>query len=89
MKLHIISVRDIVADVYGQPIFAPSLGGAIRSFGDAINNQDKTDNLAKHPEHFEFWLLGEYDDETGTITAYDTGQRKQLAAGANLVITKQ
>lgn len=78
-----ISTRDIVANVYSIPQFVPYLGHAIRSFGDQCRSKEKDNVLAKHPEDFELWHLGEYDDGTGTYTAFPMEQRKQLAVGAN------
>lgn len=84
MKMHILCLRDIVANVWGQPTFAGNVGAAVRQFGDAcVNTQDENNILAKHPEDFEFWEIGEYDDETGIITPFPQEKRRQVAIGAN------
>lgn len=87
MKMQIVATRDIVANLYGQPMFVPTLGQAIRSFGDGCQNTGDANNiLAKHPQDFELWHLGEYDDETGRfLVEHDdsTFERKQIAVGAN------
>lgn len=85
MKLFIIATRDVVANVYSQPMFVPHLGGAIRSFGDECKRKEPGNILAAHPEDFELWHLGEYDDNTGT---YEETDRKQIAVGANYRETK-
>ena len=46
MSYKIVIVRDIKANVYGNPMFVNSLGGAIRSFGDEIAKEDET------PSHY-------------------------------------
>lgn len=86
MKLHILVIRDIVANVYGQPNFVASIGGAIRGFGDQINNPQKPDVISQHPEHFEMYKLGMYDDETAKFDLLP--QPEQVATGANLTTTK-
>lgn len=81
MKMHIVVIRDIKANVYGAPMFVGTIGGAIRSFGDECQ-KDSTDNmLSKHPEDFELFKLGEYDDATAQFEL--TKDREQLAVGAN------
>lgn len=81
MKLHILTVRDIVADVFGQPFYALSIGGAVRGFADAINGQDA--NLSKHPADYELFRLGTYDDNSAE---FDIGRLERVAVGRDLVI---
>lgn len=83
MELHIIATRDIVSDLYSIPMFVPSIGGAVRAFGDECRKKDGQGDLNKHPEHFELWHLGEYDDNAGTALWYEGADRKQIAVGAN------
>lgn len=79
MKMQIVVLKDIVANCYGQPIFVPNLGGAIRSFADQIKHgQDET--MKRHPEHFELYHLGAYDDQTAEL---ETIPPQQIAVGAN------
>lgn len=86
MKLHIIATRDIVANLYSAPMFVPSIGGAIRAFGDECQREDPKNGLYMHPEHYELWELGTYDDNDGTFDVPHDGshtQAKQIAVGAN------
>jgi len=83
MQLQIIITRDIVANVYGMPVFVPHIGHAIRSFGDECKNKDPKNILGQHPEDFELWHVGEYNDDNGTFLLYNADNRKQLAVGAN------
>ncbi|WNK14574.1 MAG: nonstructural protein [Microvirus sp.] len=75
----IVIVRDIKANVYGQPFFVATLGGAIRAFGDECI---KTDNnpFALHPEDYELYDFGEYDETTGK---FNTKEPVQIALGSN------
>lgn len=81
MKMLIIATRDIVSNVFGQPVFVPHLGQAIRSFGDECRRKEPGNVLAQHPEDFELWLLGTYNDADGSFE--DQNERKQIAVGAN------
>lgn len=83
MILIVMSVRDRAADVFGQPMFVASRGGAIRSFGDEVNRADANNALHKHPEDFDLYELGIYDDSTASFTLED--KPRQLAIGKDLV----
>lgn len=77
-----IAIRDTVANVFTQPVFTNSIGGAIREFGDRCRG-DKKDLVAMHPEHFELYEIGAYNDETAEIIPLKPP--KQIATGANYV----
>lgn len=79
--MKIVAVRDIKADAYGNPAFVASYGGAVRSFGDEINKTDGNP-FALHPEDYELYDLGEYNELTAEFTLHD--RPKQLALGSNL-----
>lgn len=91
MKMHIVATRDVVSNVYGQPVFVPHVGQAIRSFGDECRRKEPGNVLAAHPEDFELCYLGTYNDETAGIdctvkpdgTVNDTDRPIQIAVGAN------
>lgn len=80
-----ICTRDIVANVYGPPVMVHHIGQAIRTFGDECRRKEPGNVLAQHPEDFELWHIGEFDDNTGSIDTYnpEDERRKQLAVGAN------
>lgn len=67
MILKVFSVYDTAAGAYLQPFFAPTLGLAIRSFGDAINNPDH--QFSKYAHDYTLYLLGEFNDSDGSFTA--------------------
>ena len=71
MKLNICSVKDRAADAYGRPMFVPSLGVAIRSFTDEINRNDPESQLFNHPDDFDLFDLGVFDDNNGLFTLHD------------------
>lgn len=93
MILQVIVLRDIKANAYGQPAFVPNIGSAIRDFGDQIKKPE-AGALHAHPEDFELWHIGEYDDQDGTIIDFKqhhavygndqyTNRRKQIAVGSD------
>jgi len=83
MKYKIVCVRDRAADVFGQPNFVNQIGAAVRSFADQINGEKRPDNpFAMHPEDFDLYEVGTYDDETAV---FDTFTPKQLVVGKDLV----
>lgn len=79
MKLIIMSVRDRAADCYGQPFFVPAIGRALRSFQDEINRAAEDNPLYKHPEDFDLYQLGEFEDGDATFKLLDRPQ--QVAVG--------
>lgn len=67
MKLLIATVKDRAAEAFGRPMFVPSLGVALRSFTDEINRSDSNNQLYNHPDDFDLYELGVFDDQTGTF----------------------
>ena len=71
MKLVLCSVKDRAADAYGRPMFVPSVGVAIRSFSDEVNRKDPENQLFNHPDDFDLYELGVFDDSTGKYEIRD------------------
>lgn len=84
MKLKVLAVRDRAVDAFAQPMFVPHIGSAIRSFGDEINNNREGNPLYAHPDDYDLYDLGEYDDQTGRIEQPTTPT--QIAIGKNLKV---
>lgn len=61
MKLLAFSIYDEKVRAFNSPYFAPSIGHAARSFGDAVNDGDTT--LSRHPLDYSLYHVGEFDDE--------------------------
>jgi hypothetical protein len=74
MKLIICSVKDRAADAYGRPMFVPSTGVAIRSFSDEINRSDTDNQLFNHPDDFDLYDFGIFDDNTGKFELHELPQ---------------
>ncbi len=84
MKLVLCSVKDRAADAYGRPMFVPSVGVAIRSFSDEVNRKDSENQLFNHPDDFDLYELGEFDDNTGLFVLHEAP--KLLSLGKQVKI---
>lgn len=78
--LSVFAVRDRAVDSFGQPIFATSEGGVIRSFRDEIANPESP--FSKHPDDYDLYRIGTYDQESGALVGCDP---VQVAIGKSLV----
>lgn len=66
MILKIFSVYDNAAGAYLQPFFAPTVGLAVRSFSDAVN--DPKHQFNTHVHDYTLYLLGEFNDSDGSFS---------------------
>jgi hypothetical protein len=67
MILFVVSVKDRAADVFNRPFFVPHRNVAIRDFTDEVNRVAADNQLNKHPDDFDLYLLGEFDDSAGSL----------------------
>jgi len=67
MILFVVCVKDRAADVFNRPFFVPHRNVAIRDFTDEVNRVAGDNQLNKHPDDFDLYLLGEYDDSRGAF----------------------
>jgi hypothetical protein len=65
MNLFVVSVKDRAADVFNRPFFVPHRNVAIRDFTDEVNRSAVDNQLNKHPDDFDLYILGEFNDNTG------------------------
>jgi len=65
MRYKVMSIRDRVSETYSQPMFFATVGAAIRAFSDEVKRSDNNNNLNKHPEDFDLFQVGEFDDNSG------------------------
>lgn len=80
---HIVAVRDRALGAFMNPFTVPSLGAAIRSFQDEANRADG--EIYKHPDDYDLYKLGEYDEVTGRIAPCDP---EQIAIGKQMVVKR-
>jgi len=84
MRYKIVAIRYRAADVFNTPAFVPSVGVAIRSFSDAVNRSDTNNELFKHPEDFDLYLLGEFNDEDGS---FEVTRPSQISIGKDVKVS--
>lgn len=84
MTLKVFAVRDMKAMAFLQPFYSPSVGSALRAFGDAVN--DKSCPFNKHPGDYVLYEIGTYDDNSAGLFPLET--IKMFACGSDLVETK-
>lgn len=70
MTKNAYAIRDSKAEIFYPPFYQHTHGAAERDMKTLVN--DKSSTIAKHPEDFDLWLLGSFDDNTGVFTALPT-----------------
>lgn len=70
MILEVYSIRDAKAEYFNTPFFQKTKGEAIRNFSNAVN--DEKTQLNQHPEDFDLWKIGQWDDQKGQIVSLST-----------------
>jgi len=84
MLRSVVSVFDRAAQLYGQPVFVQAPGVAVRSFGDEVNRPGVENQMHQHPDDFDLFLLGQFDDESGLFLVDDGPSI--LARGKDLAV---
>jgi len=67
MLQFIVCVKDRAAEVFNRPFFVPHRNVAVRDFTDEVNRVSPDNFLNKHPDDFDLYLLGQFDDSTGAF----------------------
>lgn len=67
MIMKIFAVHDSAVSAYLQPFFAPTMGSAIRSLTEAVN--DANHQFSKHAKDYSLFILGDFDDASGLVTS--------------------
>ena len=67
MKLNAYAIYDLVAQNFNRPYFLKTDAQATRSFSDEVNRPSEDNSLYKHPNDYQLFRLGEFDDDTGLI----------------------
>lgn len=79
MKMLVCTIRDRAAEAYGRPFFLPATGVAIRSFQDEVNRKAEDNQVYQHPDDFDLYELGLFDDFSGKFELHE--HPKLLALG--------
>lgn len=84
MRQFMIAIKDRALNGYGRPFAVPSLGVAIRAFGDMVSGGDA--EMARHADDYDIYHIGFFDDEMGTIIPLEAPV--QVGIGKQLVVKK-
>ncbi len=84
MKMVIVSILDTAAGAYGRPAFVASEGVAVRQFQDEVNRASEDNQLYKHPDDFQLFYLGTFDDNIGGMDLL--AQPKLIARAKDVMI---
>lgn len=84
MQHIIVAVRDRQLDAFMRPFTAATIGQAVRAFSDEVNRQGS--ELNQHPEDYELYEIGQFDDDTGALL--QPHPVKSIAIASNLIERK-
>lgn len=82
MKMIVCTIKDRAADAFGRPFYVPAVGVAIRSFQDEVNRPSDDSQIHQHPDDFDLFELGEFDDGTGKFELFETPRLLMLGKQA-------
>lgn len=88
MKRAVCSVFDSASMLYGNPLFVPSVGQAVRSFSDEVNRVADDNVLNKHPDDFMLWYIADFDDAKGMFDE-PPGGPQIVARGVDVLLVKE
>jgi len=81
MLLQVVAVKDNAVNAFTQSVvLVPHVGASIREFIAAIN--DKDSSFGKHPQDYDLYHLGTFDNENGSFKNFDDPIR--LSRGADV-----
>lgn len=80
----ILTVKDRALNIHNLPFTQQTTAQAVRGFTDEINNQGSA--LAQHPDDYDLYIIGHYDEVTGTLVPLE--RPELVVRGKDLVRTK-
>lgn len=67
MKLCSMVLKDCGVQAFMPPQFVTHKNAMIRALTDALKNKESKADYVKHPEDFELYCNGEFDDQSGLL----------------------
>lgn len=67
MNKPIFVVKDRAIDAYGQPFTQSTAAQAVRGFTDEVNGDKNRSAVAQHPDDYDLYVIGHYDEVKGAI----------------------
>ena len=83
MKMVIVSILILLLVLMVVPYVA-SEGVAMRQFQDEVNRESDDNQLYRHPDDFQLFYLGTFDDNTGAMDLL--AQPKMIARAKDVMI---
>lgn len=71
MRTNLFSIFDTAAKRFKEPFYAPTVEYAIRMFRDTANLMRDDNPIAKFPEDYVLFHVGEFDQESGELTSWE------------------
>lgn len=66
-KLIMLAMKDTKVGIYLQPFAAVRVSSAVRDIGDLVKDPQGSLPWQRHPEDFDLYQVGTFDDDTGEI----------------------
>lgn len=76
-RLQVFSIYDGAAQAYMPPFFMPTIGMAIRAFGDDVANPQS--HFSRHPADYVLYHFGSFNDLKGIFTLFAPEDRKIIS----------
>lgn len=83
-RLFAVATRDRQLAAYHRPFFVPTKGFAVRSFTDEVNRKAADNPMFAHPEDYELFHIGYFDEDTGVLERLDVAE--SLCVASNVVV---
>lgn len=83
--MKILAVHDSKVNAFSQPFFLRTQAEAMRGWIEVVNEPSTQFN--KHPEDFNLFLLGDFDEDTGLITPLSAPQA--IASAISVIKPKE
>lgn len=82
----ILTVKDRALDIYNLPFTQTTVAQAVRGFTDEVNSDPNRSGVAKHPDDYDLYLIGHYDEETAGLVPLELP--KLIVRGKDLIRTE-
>lgn len=63
----VCAVQDRKSELFASPLLFVNEADAIRNFADAIGREDAQSMLFLHPDDYDLFRIGTYDDSDGIL----------------------
>lgn len=63
----IFCIKDRAVQTFGEPMAMPSQQHAIRWFKDLVNSDPAQSAIARHPDDYDLYYIGEYNDDAAEM----------------------